>query len=64
MGTHLRVLSESCPIEFQHDRVSMVFKNLCVLRFLVHVFWTKVASALEELKRWSLMKGLGVGVRL
>ena len=31
--------------EYQHDRVLMVFKNLCVL-----VLWTKVASALEELK--------------
>ena len=31
--------------EYQHDRVKMVFKNLCVL-----VLWTKVASALEGLK--------------
>ena len=30
--------------EYQHDRVWMVFKNLCVL-----VLWTKVASALEGL---------------
>ena len=30
--------------EYQHDRVKMVFKNLCVL-----VLWTKVASALEGL---------------
>ena len=30
--------------EYQHDRVSMIFKNLCIL-----VRWTKVASALEEL---------------
>ena len=30
--------------EYQHDRVGMVFKNLCVL-----VLWTKVASALEGL---------------
>ena len=30
--------------ECQHDRVSMVFKNRCVL-----VLWTKVASALEGL---------------
>ena len=39
--------------EYQHDRVSMVFKNLCVL-----VLWMKVASALEglkgECKRWLL----------
>ena len=30
--------------EYQHDRVSMVFKNLSIL-----VLWTKMASALEEL---------------
>ena len=30
--------------EYQHDRVKMVFKNLCVL-----VLWTKVPSALEGL---------------
>ena len=30
--------------EYQHDRVSMIFKNLCVL-----VLWTNVASALEGL---------------
>ena len=30
--------------EYQHDRVSMFFKNLCVL-----VLWTKAASALEGL---------------
>ena len=29
---------------YQNDRVSMVFKNLCVL-----MLWTKVASALEGL---------------
>ena len=29
---------------YQHDRVKMVFKNLCV-----RVLWTKVASALEGL---------------
>ena len=28
--------------EYQHDRVSMIFKNICVL-----VLWTKVSSALE-----------------
>ena len=36
-----RVLSN----EYQHDRVKMVFKNLCVL-----VLWMKVAAALEGLK--------------
>ena len=30
--------------EYQHDRVVMIFKNLCIL-----VLWTKVASALEGL---------------
>ena len=30
--------------EYQHDRVKMIFKNLCVL-----VLWTKIASALEGL---------------
>ena len=30
--------------EYQHDRVEMIFKNLCVL-----VLWTKVVSALEGL---------------
>ena len=32
--------------EYQHDRVYMVFKNLCIL-----VLWTKVASALEGLTK-------------
>ena len=31
--------------ECQHERVSMVFRNLCVL-----VLWTKVALALEGLR--------------
>ena len=31
--------------EYQHDRVCMVFKNVCVL-----VLWTKVATALEGLR--------------
>ena len=31
--------------EYQHERVEMVFKNLCIL-----VPWTKVALALEGLK--------------
>ena len=30
--------------EYQHDRVQIVFKNLCIL-----VLWMKVASALEGL---------------
>ena len=29
--------------EYQHDRVLMVFKNLCIL-----VLWMKAASAVEE----------------
>ena len=32
--------------EYQHDRVKMIFKNLCVL-----VFWMKVVSALEGLMK-------------
>ena len=43
MGTHLRVLNELCN-EYQHDRVKMVFKSLCVI-----LLWMKVASALEGL---------------
>ena len=31
--------------EYQHDRVSMIFKNLCIL-----VLWKKVALALEGLR--------------
>ena len=31
--------------EYQHDRVLMVFKNLCVL-----VLWTKETSALDSLR--------------
>ena len=30
--------------EYQHDRVSMIFKKICIL-----MLWTKVASALEGL---------------
>ena len=37
--------------EYQHDRVSMVFKNLCVL-----VLWTNVASALEGLINLSIAR--------
>ena len=38
--------------EYQHDRVLMVFKDLCIL-----VFGLKVASALEGLT--DMMKGTG-----
>ena len=31
--------------EYQHDRIQMVIKNLCIL-----VLWVKVASALEALR--------------
>ena len=37
--------------EYQHDRVKMVFKNLCVLWL-----WTKVATALEELGKAKCLK--------
>ena len=33
--------------EYQHDRVWMVFKNICIC-----VLWTKVALAFEGLKRY------------
>ena len=36
--------------EYQHDRVSMVFKRICVI-----VVWTKVASAFEGLRIRSLI---------
>ena len=39
----MRVLKELSN-EYQHDRVYMIFKYLCIL-----VLWTKVASALEGL---------------
>ena len=32
--------------EYQHDRVKIVFRNVCIL-----VLWTNVASALEGLRR-------------
>ena len=44
MVTHLRVLGENSN-DYQHGRVKIVFKNLCVI-----VPWTKVASALEGLR--------------
>ena len=43
MGTHLKVLNESFPMNT--NRVQIVFKNI---RILVH--WTKLALALEGLK--------------
>ena len=48
MGTLIGVFSESesPPNEYQHDRVLMVFKYLCV-----PVLWTEVA--LQELNIWS-----------
>ena len=42
--------------EYQHDRVKMVFKTLCV-----YVLWMKLASGLDELMRntgWKQMLGL------
>ena len=36
--------------EYQHDRVKMGFKNLCVL-----VLWMKVASALKSELRYSVL---------
>ena len=33
--------------EYQHDKVTKVFKNLCIL-----VLWTKVALALKELTKY------------
>ena len=44
MGTHLRVLSESFPMNTNMTRFRDGFKNICV-----HVLWAKVASALEGL---------------
>ena len=37
--------------EYQHDRVWMVFTNLCIC-----VLWTKVALALEGLSQAGLLK--------
>ena len=45
MGTHLRVLSESSPMNTNMTGLRWFFINLCVF-----VLWTKVASALEGLK--------------
>ena len=35
--------------EYQHDKVKVFFKNLCI-----HVLWMKVALALEGLSFWSI----------
>ena len=44
MGTHLRVLSESFPMNNNMTRLDG-FQKICVL-----VLWTKEASALEGLR--------------
>ena len=44
MGTHLRVLSKSYPMNTNMTRFRCFFENLCV-----PVLWTKEASALEGL---------------
>ena len=41
--------------EYQHDRVQMFFKNLCIL-----VLYTKVVSALEGLKLKLIQNGNNV----
>ena len=45
MGTHLRVLMESYPMNTNMTGLKWFTKNLCVI-----VLWTKVASALEGLR--------------
>ena len=52
MDTHLRVLRESYPMNTNMTgfQTKMVFKILCVL-----VLWTKVASASEGLKLYSII---------
>ena len=45
--------------EYQHDRVMMVFKNLCVL-----VLWTKVASVFKGLHSIFYFTSLGLRVRI
>ena len=45
MGTYLRVLSESYPMNTNMTGFYMFFKDLCIF-----VLWTKVASALEGIK--------------
>ena len=43
--------------EYQHDRVSMVFKNLCDL-----VYWTKVALALEGLRFFTIQFDIDISL--
>ena len=50
MGTHLKVLRKSYPMNTNMTgfrRFSIIFASLCFRRIVV--FWTKVASALEGL---------------
>ena len=51
MGTHLRVLAESYPMNTNMTGFRWFSKNICIL-----VLWTKVASALEGLKLTLLCK--------
>ena len=44
-GYSSRSFQRGLSNEYQHDRVKIVFKNLCIL-----VLWMKVASPLEGLK--------------
>ena len=46
MGTHLRVLSESFPMNTNMTGLKKNFEETCVL-----VLWTKIASALEGLSK-------------
>ena len=43
--------------EYQRDSVKLVFKHLCIL-----VLWTKVASALEGLRRTRVQKLSGYDI--
>ena len=43
MGTHLRVLSKSYPMNTNITGFRCFFKKICVL-----ILWTKVASALKR----------------
>ena len=47
MGTHLRVLCESYPMNANMTGFRWFSKNLCIL-----VLWTEVALALEGLRPW------------
>ena len=52
MGTHMRVLSESFPMNTNMvGFLKTVFINLCIL-----VLWTKVATALEGLRHHSTVQ--------